>query len=79
VNSNPAISLGHSGNQHKLQFHHIFAKALLTVMFPLQGAKSYRVIMSPPVGLTHHVVVIEILADSYRLNASLNRKKKPEP
>jgi hypothetical protein len=27
--SNLAISLEHSGNQHKLQFHHIFAKALL--------------------------------------------------
>jgi hypothetical protein len=27
--SNLAISLGHKGNIHKLQFHHIFAKALL--------------------------------------------------
>jgi hypothetical protein len=27
--SNLAISLAHSGRQHKLQFHHIFAKALL--------------------------------------------------
>lgn len=29
-NSNLAISLDHSGVQHKLQFHHIFPKALLT-------------------------------------------------
>ena len=28
--SNLAISLDHSGAQHKLQFHHIFPKALLT-------------------------------------------------
>ncbi len=28
--------------------------------------------------LTHHVVVIEIQADSYRLNASLNPKKMPK-
>ena len=28
--SNLAISLDHSGTQHKLQFHHIFPKALLT-------------------------------------------------
>jgi hypothetical protein len=27
--SNLSISLGHKGNIHKLQFHHIFAKALL--------------------------------------------------
>jgi len=27
--SNLSISLEHSGNQHKLQFHHLFAKALL--------------------------------------------------
>ena len=29
-NSNLAISLDHSGAQHRLQFHHIFPKALLT-------------------------------------------------
>jgi hypothetical protein len=28
-NSNLAIALGHSGNQHRLQFHHIFPKAIL--------------------------------------------------
>jgi hypothetical protein len=29
-NSSLAIALDHSGNQHKLQFHHIFPKAVLT-------------------------------------------------
>ena len=27
--SHPTIALDHSGNQHRLQFHHIFPKALL--------------------------------------------------